>query len=88
MIKTLKKNFPNIYILVVAIAIAMWFDGINSILHAFLPQNYKTGIVLCTVALLVFYLDDGNLSELYNYNPNKDKLIRHAPAAMASANFD
>jgi len=84
MIRIIKKNLPNLYIIIVAIAIAIWFQGINFIINTYVKPTFKNGVILSIVSLLIFYLDDGNLSELYNYNPNKDKLTRHA----AATNFD
>lgn len=88
MIQIIKRNFPNIYIIIVAVAIAIWFDGINSILRSFIPQTAFNGALLCTISLTILYLDDYRLGELYNYNPEQDKLTRHGAAAMASARYD
>lgn len=80
MISIIKNKFPNIYIIIIAISIAMWFQGINFIINTYVKPTFRNGIILALVSLLIFYLDDGSLSELYNYNPNKDKLTRHAAA--------
>lgn len=78
MISIIKHKLPNLYIIIVAVAIAMWFQGVNFIINTFVKPTFKNGIILSIVSLLIFYLDDGSLSELYNYNPSKDKLTRHA----------
>ena len=78
MISIIKKKLPNLYIIIVAISIAIWFQGINFIINTYIKPTLTNGILLSIVSLLIFYMDDGNLSELYNYNPNKDKLTRHA----------
>lgn len=85
MIKLIKQNYPNIYILIVAIAISLWFDGVGQVLHSFVDNSRKNGCILCIISLLIFYLDDNQLSELYNYTPEKDKLVKHgAPIIMSS----
>ena len=78
MISIIKKKLPNLYIIIVAISIAMWFQGVNFIINTYVKPTLTNGILLSIVSLLIFYMDDGNLSELYNYNPNKDTLTRHA----------
>ena len=81
MLSKIKKNFPNIYIIIIAISIAIWFQGINFIVNSLLKPSIKNGAILSAISLFIFYMDDYNLSELYNYNPNqKDNLIRHGPA--------
>jgi len=67
MLSILKKSAPNLYILIVAIAISLWFEGINVIIsHILKEKTIYTGVSLCFIALAVFYLDDGSLNELYN----------------------
>jgi len=85
MFTNLKASMPNIYIIIVAISISLWFEGVGIIIRHFIPsRELSAGIIMISIALCVFLLDDGNLSELYNFEPNKDKLTRHAPAASAS----
>tara|TARA_B100001093_G_C26849373_1_gene1024357 strand:+ start:792 stop:1061 length:270 start_codon:yes stop_codon:yes gene_type:complete len=89
MLKQIKANNPNIYIIIVAIAVSLWFEGVGLLLKLCLPErNTHTALIMITTALGIFYLDDGNLSELYNYNPEKDKLIRHAPPAIAARRYE
>ena len=98
-IKYLKKNMPNIYQILVALSIALWFDGINMITHSLVKPGRNTGIIFVIVALLVFYLDDGNLNELHNidsesdeeeethnYAINNNKKRNRIAAIMAAAN--
>ena len=69
MLSILKKSVPNLYILIVAIAVSLWFEGINVIISHIIPnKTLNTGFLLCVIALFIFYLDDGNLNELYNLN--------------------
>ena len=79
----IKQNLPNLYILIVAVAIAMWFQGVNFIINRYVPPTVINGLILCIVSLLIFYMDDQSLSELYNYKPEKqDNLLRHGAPAI------
>lgn len=81
MLHIIKKTSPNLYIIIVAVAIAMWFQGVNFIINTYVQPTLRNGILLSVISLLIFYMDDYSLSELYNYKPDKkDSLIRHAPA--------
>jgi len=83
MLHILKKTNPNLYIIIVAIATAMWFQGINFIINIYVSPTLRNGILLSLVSLFIFYMDDYSLSELYNYEPKKkDNLIRHASATI------
>ena len=97
-IKYLKKNMPNIYQIIVALSIALWFDGINMITHSLVKPGRNTGIIFVILALLVFYLDDGSLNELHNietvtdeeddtnnYAINNNKKRNRIAAIMAAA---
>ena len=77
----IKEHLPNIYIIIIAISIAMWFQGVNFIINHYVPPTVINGLILCIASLVIFYMDDQSLSELYNYEPNKkDNLIRHGAA--------
>ena len=95
MLHIIKNKCPNVYIVIVAVAIGVWFQGINFIINAYVKPTVRNGILLSVVSLLIFYMDDYSLSELYNYNPinkgteknkgipkSKDNLIRLAPAVI------
>ena len=88
MIKFLKKHMPNIYKIIVAIAICIWFDGINMITHSFLTPSRNVGILFCCISLFIFIMDDGSLNELHNipekHDPNNDTRNKIA-AIMSSA---
>ena len=95
MLHIIKKKCPNVYIIIIAIAIGVWFQGINFIINAYVKPTVRNGILLSVISLLIFYMDDYSLSELYNYKPinkdnrknkdiykSKDNLIRLAPSIM------
>jgi len=88
MIRHLKARAPNIYIIVVAIAVSLWFEGVSTIIRTYVPKNnLQYGIMMCIVALAVFYLDDGSLKELHNYEtpaPEKNRV----PAFIAARHRD
>jgi len=85
MLSQLKSLAPNLYILIVAVSISLWFEGVATVIRHYVPnRDLKAGIIMCSVALGVFLLDDGSLNELYNIEPKKDKLTRHAPAHSAT----
>lgn len=85
MLSQLKSSAPNLYILIVAVGISVWFEGVATVVRHFVPnRDLKAGIMMCLFALGIFLLDDGNLNELYNFDRSKDKLTRHAPAISAS----
>ena len=73
MISKIKKIYPNIYRIIVAIAIALWFNGISIIIDKLCKNDIKKGFILSFIALLIFYLDDFSLSELYNYSDNQSQ---------------
>ena len=73
MLRVLKRSAPNLYIIVVALSISLWFEGVNILMNYLVPdKNIYIGIGMCTISLAVFYFDDGSLSELYNPGSNTD----------------
>ena len=86
MLADLKRNNKNVYTLLVALAVSCWFEGITRIIRTFVSIDTNTlrnGLVMCSLSLLIFYMDDGNISELYNYDINDSN--KYA-AAVAAAN--
>ena len=86
MIADLKRNNKNLYTLLVALAVSCWFEGITRIIRTFVPIDTNTlrnGLLMCAFALFIFYMDDGSISELYNYDVNNSN--KYA-AAVAAAN--
>ena len=93
-IKYLKNKMPNVYQIIVALAIGLWFDGINMITHSLFDQKITTGIIFICISLFIFYMDDGSLNELHNIdsknnkqkNKNNNQKRNHIAAIMSAAN--
>lgn len=75
MLDTLKQEYQNVYILMVAIAMSFWFYGMNLIIGRYVKNNLRTGLVMCSLVVLFFYMDDNSLSELYNIK--RDETMRY-----------
>ena len=67
MYKMLKKDFPNLYIILVTVSIALWFRVVGNFMDMLAPKSglvyYYIGIA--TVCLGFLYFNDFSLSELY-----------------------
>lgn len=85
MISKIKFLYPNVYAIIVAIAITFWFNGVGLIISKIGKNNISKGVILSLFALTIFYLDDGKLSELYNHSDNQS--TRNAAAVVGPA-FD
>lgn len=78
MLDTIKQEYPNVYILMVAVAMSFWFYGMNIIIGIYVKNNLRTGLVMCSLVILFFYMDDNSLSELYNIkNENREEIMRY-----------
>lgn len=87
-VKYVKKNFPNIYQILVALCIALWFDGINMITHSIFPDTPTTGIIFIFIALFFFFLDDGSFHELHAINTeSNNNQTRNQAAAISAYNY-
>lgn len=67
MYKTLKKDFPNLYTLLITIAIGIWFRIIGNTFDIFSPKRgviyyYIAGAIL---SLAFLYFNDFSLDELH-----------------------
>jgi len=87
MMNMLKNNLPWLYQIIIAIGIALWFDGVNMIARTFVSPTRNVGLIFCGIALFIFLLDDGRLNELHNFdrknsNNNRNKIA----AAVAGIN--
>ena len=82
----IKKQYPWVFQILIAIALALWFDGINMITRTFFEPSRKIGMAFCAIALIIFLIDDGKLNELHsiehtgknNKKPNKVAAIMSA----------
>ena len=67
MINFIKNKYPNLYIIMVALCVTMWFKGVNIILSKCIQnESLEAAAILISVALFVLYMDDKSLSELKN----------------------
>ena len=83
MLKILKKSCPNLYIIIIALGISLWFEGMNNIISHFIKdKSINTGIGLCVIALIIFYSDDGSFNELYNINDHSNNKAAAAISAL------
>ncbi len=80
MLKIIKKEFPNLYIIIISLAIAIWFSGCSRLIDNLVDDTLKSGILLCSLSLFILYLDDGKLDELHD----KDNNVNTAAAIMSS----
>jgi hypothetical protein len=81
MINFIKNKYPNLYIIIVALCVTMWFKGVNIILSKCIQnESLEVAAILISVALFVLYMDDKSLSELKN--------IRRPAAINMTANND
>jgi len=71
MLNGLKSLSPNLYTIIIALGISLWFEGINTIIGFFIKdRTIYSGLLLCFVALIIFYSNDGKFNELYNMSDN------------------
>ena len=82
----IKKHYPWVFQILIAIALALWFDGINMITRSFFLPSRKIGFAFCFLALTIFLIDDGKLNELHSIeNTNKNSKKTNKVAAIMSA---
>jgi len=71
MVNFIKNKYPNIYIIIVAVCVTMWFKGVNIILSRYIPEDsLESAAILISVSLFVLYIDDNSLNELKNIRRN------------------
>lgn len=68
MLNQLKLEYPNVYILILSIAIGIWFHTISTLCKHYIVGKYKIPIyiLMSLTALTVIFMDDFSLSELYS----------------------
>ena len=76
----LEKN-KNLHIIIVSIAVVIWFYSITGIINILTNNSKKleTYLGLLLISLLVLYLDDKKLDELHKFESSKE-----AAAVVAS----
>ena len=88
MISYIKANYQNIYILLVSLMIGIWFNGINRIINFCFPgKTLLISIILCIIPITFFLLDDGIISELYNYYNDPNRNNDDAAAIISGASL-
>jgi hypothetical protein len=73
MIKYLKNNYPNIYVIIISISIVIWFYSITGLIQKFTnnSKRIEVYITLIIISLSIMYFDDFSFSELYDMKGNK-----------------
>ena len=82
--KHIKKNYPNIYIIIAATSLALWFRGVHSFCQLLLPTNFSTSFLFCLIPLIVFYFDDNSLSELHHIQDEESNINSYYAAGMGN----
>lgn len=79
MMNFIKRKYENLYIILVSLMIGIWFNGIASLINYFFPnKNLIIIIILCTVPIIFFYLDDFSLSELHKIDNKNVSAVLNA----------
>lgn len=84
MYKSLKNNFPNLYVLLITIAIGIWFRIIVNTFDIFTP---KKGVIYyyiigATLSLTFLYFNDLSLDELHKIDSS---VVSGAVSGISSA---
>lgn len=68
-----KKYHPNVYSVVISMAVLFWVDGFLGILSYYVvhPNTPLRHLIVLLTGLMILYLNDGTFSELYNVNDDK-----------------
>ena len=66
----LKYKYKNLYIILVSLLIAVWFNSIYRILNSIIPSNAPLyiPIIMCIFVIFIFYADNRLIDELYRYD--------------------
>ena len=67
----------NLDIMITAVATLFWFKGMYRILDYIIPDTWFHSILLSFIALVIFYLNDGELNELGGKIQTAAQPIRH-----------
>ena len=76
MIKNFLDKYKNIHIIIISVAVVVWFYAWTGIIELITQKSKKLEIYLCLMffSLLVIYLDDYKLTELARTD-SKDSAI-------------
>ena len=83
------KDFDdNFKILRKTLCIACFFGGFNIVFSHLIPNKWKYGLLVCIIALILLYVDDGKIDELYNLSTDdkENKKIRNIITLMKKKN--
>lgn len=85
--KEFRINHKEWYIVIVSIAIVLWFRGITGLLDIFLIHNNSIigNIITILIAVIIFILDDFSLSEIFTPKDENNKNYIRNTAAASSA---
>lgn len=84
MINYLKHTSPNIYIIIISIAIVTWFYAITGLIQIITKNSRKLEvyIILIIISLCIMYFDDFSFSELYQHHSNSEAAVPVITASM------
>ena len=75
-----KKSHPNAYALYVSILLALWFNGIATMINFVAPERgLWSAMILMIIPIAFFFVDSGTLEELYR----DEEAILHKPSIAA-----
>ena len=85
----LKKTHPNIYAIIIAVAILMWVNGVIGLIDYYIVYSnkpFRYSLIMLT-GLLIVYLNDGDLTELHADNNTKiKKMMEWGTVASSKSN--
>lgn len=88
-LNNLKKNHNNIHSLLISLLLAIWYNGISSIINLWFPdRGFYISIFMLVIPLVIFLLDDGNLDELYKSPSTDYAIISSANDSTKKEKFD
>lgn len=87
MYNTLQSKYPNLYILLITIAVGIWFRIIGNTLDIFAPKKgiLYYYIVVGFLALAFLYFNDLSLNELHDVDPSAAGAVGGLGAAAYEA---
>lgn len=86
MLKYIKNNFPNIFIILMALSLASWFEGVSGIFNILFPQKtILRNVIILSFGLLIMMSDDGSLNELYRIDKGTASDTQKTAAGMMIA---